>query len=297
MISCQGVHKYFKHMLIIQDKMGMQLCNRLFLFGHFIANSIEHEYVLVNPTFDEYCKYFPAIDSNMFRDRQIYFSLKVDLPIAIFSICAKIISKIFASSQFHEFIQSSPTEEYNLNDPIFIDKVTNKIIIANGWLYRDNDNFKKHGDIIRTLFAPDEKVSEKINMLFSDTQNMQDLVIGVHLRKGDYKVWQDGKYYFGNDVYIDKMEQLQNYFSSIGKKVLFLLCSNESIEEKEFSHHNIKLAIGGMMEDLYSLAKCDLLIGAPSTYSGWASFYGKVPLLFITDRSQIIKIEDFSTAI
>jgi hypothetical protein len=281
-------------MLIIQDKMGMQLANRLFIFGHFIANSIEHEYILVNPTFDEYCKYFPAIENNIFSDRHIYFSLKVDVPIAIFSICAKIINKIFASSQFHEFIQASATEQYNLNDPIFINKVKNKIVIANGWLFRDDENFNKHGDTIRALFAPDEKVSEKINLLFSDTQNMQSLVIGVHLRKGDYKVWQEGRYYFSNDVYIDKMEQLQTYFSSIGKKVLFLLCSNESIEENEFRNHNIKLGIGGIIEDLYSLAKCDLLIGAPSTYSGWASFYGKVPLLFITDRSQIINVEDFS---
>ena len=51
-------------MLIIQEKLGMQLANRLFLFSHFIANSIENEYILINPTFDEYCQYFYATREN-----------------------------------------------------------------------------------------------------------------------------------------------------------------------------------------------------------------------------------------
>jgi hypothetical protein len=283
-------------MLIIQDKMGMQLCNRLFLFSHFIANSIEHEYVLINPTFDEYCKYFPAIENNNFSDRNIHFSFKVNIPIAIFSLWAKIFSKIFPSSQWYEFIQSSPIEQYDLNDSTFLNKAKNKIIIANGWLFRDDENFKKHANTIRSLFAPDEVVSDKIDRLFSEFANPNDLVIGIHLRKGDYKMWQEGKYYFSNDVYIDKMEQLRSYFSSVGKQVFFLICSNEPIKKNEFKQYNIRLGIGGIMEDLYSLAKCDFLIGPPSTYSSWASFYGKVPLLHIADRSQIVKIEDFSIA-
>jgi hypothetical protein len=161
-------------------------------------------------------------------------------------------------------------------------------------LFRDDENFKKHGDLIRSLFAPARTVSAKIDRLFSEFENTENLVIGIHLRKGDYQVWQEGKYYFSNDIYIDKMEQLQNYFNSIGKKVLFLLCSNESIEENEFKKYNIRLGIGETIEDLYSLARCDLLIGPPSTYSSWASFYGKIPLLHIADRSQIVRIEDFS---
>ena len=32
---------------------------------------------------------------------------------------------------------------------------------------------------------------------------------------------------------------------------------------------------------------------SPSTYSMWASFYGKVPLLNINNQSQIVKLEEF----
>jgi hypothetical protein len=35
---------------------------------------------------------------------------------------------------------------------------------------------------------------------------------------------------------------------------------------------------GSAVEDLYSLARCDYLLGPPSTFSLWASFYGNVPL-------------------
>ena len=34
---------------------------------------------------------------------------------------------------------------------------------------------------------------------------------------------------------------------------------------------------GTEIGDLYSLAACDYIIGPPSTYTQWASFYGQVP--------------------
>ncbi|MFN5837557.1 MAG: hypothetical protein ACK47J_12755, partial [Pseudanabaena sp.] len=60
-----------------------------------------------------------------------------------------------------------------------------------------------------------------------------------------------------------------------------------------FTKYNIRFGINGIIEDLYSMAKCDYLIGPPSTYSMWASFYGMVPLLHIYDKHQIINLKDF----
>jgi hypothetical protein len=282
-------------MLVIQGKQGMQLANRLFLFSHFIANSVEHKYVLINPTFDEYSQYFSATKNNDFGKHPIYTKLRINLPYILFEFVLNLVSKIFSFSQWHEFIQSPTIGEFDLNNSDFLKNVKHKVIIVNGWLFRDQENFGKHSDLIRSYFSPGNEVTDKINQLISVCRNKSDVIVGVHLRRGDYKLWQEGKYYFNNDIYIDKMEQLENYFKSSGKKVLFLMCSDESIQEHKFEKkYNIKLGIGSLIEDLYSLAKCDYLIGPPSTYSMWASFYGKVPLLHILDQSQVVKIEDFS---
>lgn len=43
-----------------------------------------------------------------------------------------------------------------------------------------------------------------------------------------------------------------------------------------------------MIEDLYAFAKTDLLMGPPSTFTLWASFYGDVPLSMMSTSDQEI---------
>lgn len=280
-------------MLIIQKKSGMQFANRLFLFSHFIANAIEHKYTLVNPTFDEYCHYFYATQNNDFGEYSIYTKFKINPPFILFKILTGLFAKILPNSKWHEFIKAPIVKHFDLNDPDFLNKVNQKIVIADGWLFRDNKNFEKHENIIRKYFTPDKKITNRIDLLISECKSNAEVIVGVHLRRGDYRLWEGGKYYFNDDIYIDKIQQLESYFNSIGKQVKFLICSNETIQESNFSNYNVKLGINGLIEDLYSLARCDYLIGPPSTFSMWASFYGKVPLLHIETASQSIKLEDF----
>ena len=63
----------------------------------------------------------------------------------------------------------------------------------------------------------------------------------------------------------------------------FLICSDEPQHGGDFARMNVHFGTGHAIEDLYALARCDYLIGPPSTFSAWASFYGKVPLYFIED--------------
>jgi hypothetical protein len=44
---------------------------------------------------------------------------------------------------------------------------------------------------------------------------------------------------------------------------------------------------------MYSLAKCDLIMGPISTYSTWASFYGKVPLYRIDNPENPVSLDNF----
>jgi len=48
-----------------------------------------------------------------------------------------------------------------------------------------------------------------------------------------------------------------------------------------------------LITDMYSLAKADYIIGPPSTFTMWASFYGSVPLLVIDNRKENILLSDF----
>ena len=70
-----------------------------------------------------------------------------------------------------------------------------------------------------------------------------------------------------------------------GRKVSFLVCSDEARNPQEFSGLRVGLGTNSSMGDLYALAECDYILGPPSTFSKWASFYGNKPLFHLEDTN------------
>ena len=55
----------------------------------------------------------------------------------------------------------------------------------------------------------------------------------------------------------------------------------------------VRAASRHFITDLYCMASCDGIIGPPSTFSQWASFYGKVPLSFIFTKDDVIQLREY----
>ncbi len=95
------------------------------------------------------------------------------------------------------------------------------------------------------------------------------------------------------------MQQMQQLFlnQSNGKNNIcsFWLSSDEPLNIHNFKNFDIYFdSQPHFITDLYTLAQCDYIIGPPSTYSMWASFYGNVPLLKIfsaVEEMSLVKFE------
>lgn len=74
---------------------------------------------------------------------------------------------------------------------------------------------------------------------------------------------------------------------------MFLLCSNEPQDAEAFAGFPVTFGTGELVEDLYALAGCDFLLGPPSTFTIWASFYGTVPLCHVYDPAAALTPESF----
>jgi hypothetical protein len=118
-------------------------------------------------------------------------------------------------------------------------------------------------------------------------------VIGVHIRRGDYKTFEGGRYYFELNEYKQYMQSLCEVYKN--KKLCFAISTNEKIDTTIFEGLEIcKTSNTTAIHDLYMLTQCDRIIGPLSTFSRWASFYGKVPLCFISKGNMIRSDEEFS---
>jgi len=287
--------------MVIINYKGGQLANRIYLFSHFIANSIENKYALYNPEFDEYLPYFEATSKNNFNGLPIsttlfknHFADRVFS--RIFRLWTDITHKIISNNRFYTLYRifktyDIQTDNFNLYDPTFLEAACNKKVIVQGWTFRDHPSLLKHSETIRQFFKPIEKYRIEVAKEIKAANALADVIIGVHIRRGDYIRYNGGIWFYDNAVYSAKMLQVQQQMNQLGKTCAFIICSNDKIDVEQFSTE-LKILTGNrhFMVDLYLLASCDGIIGPPSTFSQWASFYGKVPLTFIFNPEDLIQI-------
>ena len=100
-----------------------------------------------------------------------------------------------------------------------------------------------------------------------------------------------GCFYYDNSVYEQRMNEIVKLCED--RNVRFYIASNEDIPEiltQKFKTFSIFKA--NTAEDLYALSKCDVLLGPPSTFTGWVSYLNDIPLYYIYDKNCSIKSLD-----
>jgi hypothetical protein len=156
-----------------------------------------------------------------------------------------------------------------------VDKKERNILHLNGYYLSTKKSLKKFGKVVRKFFKPKIKYRKKTNRLFNKYSKNYDEIVGVHIRHGDYRKWDNGRHYF------DFYEYRQAILNMEEKKRLFLVVSNMHIPEHVYTNIFSDIPYikgpGSEIEDLYCLSKCDKIVGPVSTFNIWASFLGKVP--------------------
>lgn len=166
-----------------------------------------------------------------------------------------------------------------------------RIYVVNSWKHtNDKAYILKHKQELLNIFAFCPKVLEKVkrNMPVFD-----GVTVGVHIRRGDYKSWRGGAYYYDDSTYIRVIQTLASQLRNQGVKCRFLICSNEPFDAELSEFELIRIPEASSMDDLCALSQCDYIVGPPSSFSQWASFYGDVPLHLLLDAREEIDLIDF----
>jgi hypothetical protein len=282
-------------MIIIAKKPG-QLGNSLFLFAHFIAFCIEYNLNVMNPAFGDFAKYFPSVNNDLYcrypkRKTILSSSILREALYLFFSYSGRILNRLKTKNKFLLSVFFDWEESFVLDKAAAKYFSESKIVFAQGWKFRCVELVEKHKKTIQTFFLPSPEHVKNIEKSIGEARKYCDVLVGVHIRHGDYKTFEGGKYFYSLAQYLEQMEKVQKVFT--GKKISFLICSNVEIDFSIFKFLNCIGANNHELEDMYSLAACDYIIGPPSTYSMWASFYGSVPLYMIKDAEKLFSTDDF----
>lgn len=279
-------------MVIISRKSG-RLGNRILSFAHYMANAMEYQYTVISPVFDEYAKYFVGSSTQLLSQYPLRRLNAAPTPAYLIPL-RKIIHYLLYSvtnpfrrdriawlnSPWHEVIDLHHPAVYDWRNTDFLSFVRRKWVISNGWIFWDHENFLKHHQAIRDYFRLSPEYAEKVQSHVAKCRQPGRPLIGIHMRRGDYKNFADGKFYYYDEQYLALMNRLSEQFPV---KPVFMLCSEDPPDPAAFAPHQITTGLGDSVEDMYCLSACDYIVGPPSTFSAWASFMGQTPLHFLFD--------------
>lgn len=170
-------------------------------------------------------------------------------------------------------------------------------LVVEGWEVRFYDLFLKYKQEIINLFSFDNNISSKVMAIINTDSRPNSIKLGVHVRRGDYKTWQGGNYYYSDEQYADVILRFASLHKD--KDLTVFVCGNapdfSGIKKRaENEHIRIHCAYGNPAEDLYMLSICDYIIGAPSTFSLMASMYHDTPVYWMMSDKEDIHFDTFN---
>ena len=176
------------------------------------------------------------------------------------------------------------------------DWVFKRLGFTKGWQTRTDTRYLRQTmPELQRIFRPKEAIMQKAQDMVSQLRQEADLVVGVHIRRGDYATWNDGRFFYELEDYRQFMLRIQQLYSD--RRVAFFISSNEDFTTDIFEGCRCRRfgkEPSGAILDLYTLTLCDRIVGPFSSYSRWASFIGEVPLCFLETKEQQFTAESFS---
>jgi hypothetical protein len=240
--------------------LGPGLGNLLFPWARFILVTQKYGLTPISPTWFQ-IKLGPMLRRE--ADKRFYFDLFKKNPEEISGIKKLIVLLKYSlvTEDYVEYLKSGIPPPKN--------KI--KIIVFTGLRDYFNSIITEHSFVYNKLLkiARDEHKKG----LYFDFQKS----VSVHIRLGDFK----GSNATPIQWYINTLHQLRAELGSGWPIYIFSDGTDEELMPVMRLPNTTRLTFGSSLADLLALSKAHLLIGsAGSTFSQWASFLGRMPVIW-----------------
>lgn len=275
-------HRY----LVIANKTG-QLGNRLVVWAHLMGAGFERGWTVLNPAFDEYAPDFEAsagawleagarsrLTPPQWARRGLFWANRLGYKLA--SLAHRIPGSPIG------WAKAANTLHYDLRD--LLDRAEMRgwqLVFTQNYHFREHAWCARHAQRIRSLLLPVRHHREPAEAALRIARARAEVVIGVHIRHGDYRQHLGGRFFYDLPVYRQLMHSVLPLHA--GRRVGFLVCSNGVAGPDDFAGLETCRGPGGVVSDLHALSLCDAVMGPPSSFSAWAAFQGNRPYWMIEE--------------
>jgi Glycosyl transferase family 11 len=152
-----------------------------------------------------------------------------------------------------------------------------------GFYFRAANALRDQRAKVLAALAPKQDVSDRASELVRIAREDSELLVGIHIRHGDYRTYSEGIMFYETSEYAAVARAVADHLAP--RQVSFLVCSDEPQDVRQFDGLSTYFSAEKAEVDLVALSRCDLIFGPNSSFSQWASFSGGVPLHVLDYRA------------
>lgn len=272
--------------IIVLRHGGGRLANQIWNYIGAYTYCLERGFRLENYSFYKYTGLFDLPRPKSFLIKFLFYGFLIKQkwyahrdPYEKFT---RLVEYIFKNRvvKSDETFYLPPSINLNPNQQKEIKRIeeNSKTIFFEGWLFRNPIGLKKYQNQIRKYFQPTAEIRQKVDEIVASARKQHSYLVGVHIRQGDYKVWERGEYYFTSEEAASILKDYLQYSQNNSDQTVFLIASDGEIDQNIFQGLNTIICHGNQVEDLWTLSKTDLIIGSDSTYCALAGYLGDTPV-------------------
>lgn len=280
--------------IIILQHGGGELANQLWNFASIYAYCREKGFVCQNYSFFEYSQYFniplnnKIINFLFFRPFKNHHRRRNSFKTRLWRSVYKFYIKIIIFLHKGQIISSANTrsEKYYLpptkeTPGLTAQENSNDTLYFTGWLFRNPRGLEKYQKEIINFLKPKEIYTKPAEERIENVRNTYKHIVGVHIRQTDYRTHKSGEYFIPQERVRVILDEYLDHFHETPKETMFIIASDEPIQQKTFDGLNISVNRGNAIEDLYMLSLCDVIIGSNSSFGNFAAYYGNKPHIIL----------------
>jgi len=226
---------------VILLKRNSQMGNRLSMHAHLLACCLEKGCTFLNPTLGGYADFFSFTRGRLLLQKDLSVD-RTPTPRWIRRFVYFCVRVLYQMSKISRLLPWCPIQSRKATrNPEctglmkFLDKIEAKggrLALVQTWKIREYNLWAKYADTIRSIFTPLPYLRQRADERLSELQSRVDLVLGVHIRHGDYRKHKGGNLFFSPRQYRSWMVDFTHALPDV--KVGFAICSDAKQKAKDF---------------------------------------------------------------
>ncbi len=266
--------------LVIIKPNCREFANHLWNYLNIYAYGIETGARIQNPSFFQWHQYFNLIEKESFITRMIsYLHPLSSIWRALLFFCGSYIIRARAQCVL---LTLGITMSLPPTRPLVARGDACETTYFIGWHFRNPVGLERHRDALIASFMPKERVLKKIKDTIAPFQGKR--LIGVHLRKQQYKGFEDGSFLIPTPRVRQIIDEYLQEKKLGVKDVVLIIVSDKSVDSTAFEGFTTHTRCGNDVAALFLLSKCSVVIGTNSIFSNLTAWFGDVPHIVTTNE-------------